>query len=386
MNALSLCLSLTLPLQTAPPATIDFAEAWSAVEGRIERGYYARDTRKEEMTRLLAEAAPKAKSAKSMAEFSKTVNDMILKFKDSHFGFMTVEDQDYYTFTGLAGAPEDMPHIGAYFKPAGDGYTVTMVMEGLPGAEAGLRKGDVIKTVAGKPFTPVMALKDRQGETLEFAIEREGKPMKLNIEVNRGPALRMFLDGSRNSSRVIEFKGKKYGYFHLWMMANDDFRNALSSAVYGKLRDTDGFILDLRDGYGGRPEGFGDPFFRPEVMMESRIGNGAGMKQLFGYGRPLVVLINAGSRSAKEVFSFVIKKSKRGTLIGETTGGRVLGTSPTRLNAWSFLAIPLVEVLTDGERIEGKGVTPDIAVTKEFDAEGKDLYVERALEFLSSGR
>ena len=107
------------------------------------------------------------------------------------------------------------------------------------------------------------------------------------------------------------------------------------------------------------------------------------MKQLFGYGKPMVLVTNGGSRSAKEVFSFLMKKSKRATLVGSTTAGHVLGTTPARLNDWAYLEIPIVDVLTDGKRIEGKGVSPDVPVKNEFDEKGKDLYIEKALEILS---
>jgi len=106
------------------------------------------------------------------------------------------------------------------------------------------------------------------------------------------------------------------------------------------------------------------------------------MHQMLGYQKPLVLLINEGSRSAKEVLSYVFKKSRRATLIGSNTAGNVLGTSPMRLNEWAYLEIPMVEVFTDGTRLEGKGVAPDIKVPVETDASGKDLYVESATKFL----
>ena len=108
------------------------------------------------------------------------------------------------------------------------------------------------------------------------------------------------------------------------------------------------------------------------------------MKQLFGYGRPLVVLINGGSRSAKEVFSAIIKKSGRGKLIGQTTAGHVLGTFPQRIADWAYLEIPMVDVKVDGTRIEGSGVKPDIEVTPEYAPDGTDRVLQEALRQLTS--
>jgi carboxyl-terminal processing protease len=282
---------------------------------------------------------------------------------------------------------QEMAHIDAWFRPGKDGYTVQMVLNGGQAEKAGLRKGDLVVSIENQPFTPVQSMMPYIGKEATIRFKRGGKEFQGKVEVQQDPAMQMFLDASRRSTKVIEHGGKKIGYFHLWTQANDSFRNALSNAVYGPLSQTDAFILDLRDGFGGRPEGFADPFFRPESTLEWKMNpNAPGMKQLFGYQRPLVVLINEGSRSAKEVLSQILKSSKRATLIGSTTAGHVLGTSPMPIEDWAYLEIPMVEVITDGVRLEGKGVEPNIALPAEFDAEGNDLHLKRALEFLTAGR
>jgi carboxyl-terminal processing protease len=39
--------------------------------------------------------------------------------------------------------------------------------------------------------------------------------------------------------------------------------------------------------------------------------------------KPIVLLINDGVRSGKEIFAYAMKKSKRATLVGSTTAGEV---------------------------------------------------------------
>lgn len=366
------------PVEAKP---LDFKATWKRVESAISTRYYARVARKDEMDKLFAKYGPIAGEAKNREEFSGAVNAMIKDFGDSHFDFLTTEDQGFYTLGAFVNPNlPDMPNVGAWFKKTGDGYTVQMVLEGGPAAAEDVRKGDLVMRVDGKPFSPVNSIKDLIGKKANFQIKRGGQTLDKSLDVRGAKGMNLFLEATRNSVQIIEKNGKKIGYIHLWTMANDDFRNALSSAVYGRLKDTDGFILDIRDGFGGRPEGFGDPFFRPEANVEWKFGPSAGQKQLFGYGRPLVVLINEGSRSAKEVFSYLIKKSGRGTLVGTTTAGHVLGTSPMPLDDWAMLEIPMVDVVTDGNRLEGKGVSPDIEVKPEFDAAGKDRILEKGLE------
>jgi carboxyl-terminal processing protease len=275
-----------------------------------------------------------------------------------------------------------MPNIGAWFRPVANGFAIQMLLNGGPAAEAGLRKGDVVTNVDGHSFTPIESIADKVGKKVQITYMRGSNRQTADVEVKQGTGTQFFSDGTRSSQTIIERDGKKYAYIHLWTMSNETEKSMLANAVYGRLKDTDGFILDIRDGFGGRPEGFGDPFFRPEVNL-SWDSPMFSQKQLFGYQRPLVVLINKGSRSAKEVFAFIMKDSKRATLVGEKTGGNVLGTSPSPVGDWGYLEIPMVDVKANGVRLEKVGVAPDIAVPQEFDASGKDLYVEEAIKVLS---
>lgn len=377
------------PILDSPPSALvllqapNFGETWKSVESSIRSRYYARQSRKAEMEALFARYAEAAKGAKSEAEFSVIVNKMIEDFKDSHFAFLSNDMQGYYNFDSLARGKnaEEMPHIGAWFRKDKDGYTVHMVLNGMPAEKADIRKGDRMVSVDGKPFSPIEAFRNSVGKSVQVVVRRSGKDFVKQVDVVSQRASEMFLEATRNSARIIEQGGKKLAYVHLWTMSpSEDMKNVLPGLVYGRFRDTDGFILDIRDGFGGRPEGYGDPFFRPESRIEWKFGETAGNTELFGYGRPLVVLINEGSRSAKEVFSHIIKRSGRGTLVGRTTAGHVLGTTPQRVGSWAYIEIPIVDVIADGVRIEGKGVSPNIPVAQEFDADGKDQFLAKGVE------
>lgn len=364
----------------------DFASAWATVETSIRNRYYARDVREKEMNSLLNEYRPLASTTTTREAFSTVVNQMIRDFKDSHFSFITRADQAFYVMDALANAqmPAEAPHFGAWFRKTVDGYTVQMVLNGTEAERKDFRKGDVVLTVDQKPFSPIAALDEKVGKDVQLEVRRRDRVIQKSVHVDRGPLLEAFLNASRDSRRVIDRNGRKIGYFHLWTQAQEAFRNALSSAVYGPLSKTDAMILDLRDGFGGRPEGYADPFFRPEVAIESRLSDSLRVDQIFGYQRPLVVLINGGSRSAKEVLSFILKKSKRATLVGIPTAGNVLGTLPQKIGDWAYLEIPMTDMRVDGVRLENNGVKPDVAVPVEFDDEGHDLVLEAGLKILES--
>lgn len=384
MSLLTSVIALACLAPASPPQG-NFEKTWQSIESIIRARYFARESRKEEMDRNLKVFGEKAKAAKTRYEFSNHVNAMIAAFKDSHFDFLTNEDQGFYSMRALLNQQSQpkMPHIDAWFVPVASGYQIRMVMNSGAAERAGLRKGDVITKIDGKPFSPIASMAPYVGKEATIEYQRQAVTMQAKVQVEEDPALTMFLNGSTRSTRIIDRKDKKIGYFRLWTMTTDAFRNALSAAVYGALRDTDAIILDLRDGFGGRPEGFADPFFRPEVNIEWKFGERTSSKQLFGYQRPLAVLINEGSRSAKEVISFIFKASKRATLIGTNTAGHVLGTSPVPVEDWAVLEVPMVEVIANGIRLEGVGVSPDIKVEPEFDSEGNDRIVQAALAHLA---
>ncbi|HVT12143.1 MAG TPA: S41 family peptidase [Fimbriimonadaceae bacterium] len=363
---------------------VDFANAWSRIRSAIETRYYARTQQHDRMESLLNRYESDAKAATNQADFEKSVNQMIADFGDSHFGFFTKSDQGFYMMESLVkreGGTE-MPNIGAWFRPEGNGYAIQMLLNGGTAEKAGLRKGDIVTRIDGDPFSPVDSLARFVGKAAKIDYVRNHVPMSADVEVGEATGHDFFLNGTRASIKTIDFQGKKYGYIHLWTMSDEEEKSTLANAVYGKLKNTAGFILDIRDGFGGRPEGFGDPFFRPDVHL-SWEAQGFTNDELFGYGRPLVVLIDKGSRSAKEVFAYIMKTSKRATLVGEKTGGNVLGTSPSPVGDWGYLEIPMVDVKANGVRLEKVGVAPDIAVPQEFDANGHDLYIEEALKVLS---
>lgn len=381
-----LLLAPITPLQTEPGAKPEsFLALWDRADGFIRSMYYARNVKRDEMERLLNEHAPRARAAKDRDEFGRVMHELTKKFGDSHFAFLPDSEQGFYSFDALAQGDKarSMPHIGAWFKREGDAFTVQMVLEGMAAEKAGLRKGDVVRTVDGRPFSPIDALADKVDREVTVTYERGGQTREATVRVTSQPALAMFLEATRNSARIIERDGKRYGYVHLWTMAGDAFRTYL----HGRIRayqNTDGFILDLRSGFGRRPEGYADPFFRPDIELEWRSPGGGGSKERYGYAKPLVVLTDGGSRSAKEVLAAILKKSGRATLVGSRTAGDVLGTTPLRLADWCYLEIPLVEVYVSGDRLEGVGVEPDVPVPVERGPEDRDEYLETALAVLGS--
>jgi carboxyl-terminal processing protease len=103
----------------------------------------------------------------------------------------------------------------------------------------------------------------------------------------------------------------------------------------------------------------------------------------FQWRKPVVMLVNNGSRSGKEILAYGFQKYKLGKVIGTKTAGAVVGGSPFLLKDGNLLYLAVIDVLVDGERLEGKGVIPDIEVPFPLEyAQGKDPQLEKAVEVL----
>jgi carboxyl-terminal processing protease len=95
------------------------------------------------------------------------------------------------------------------------------------------------------------------------------------------------------------------------------------------------------------------------------------------------MVVNNGSRSGKEILAYGFKKYGLGKLIGTKTAGAVVGGSPFLLEDDNLLYLAVVDVWIDGERLEGKGVIPDIEVPFPLEyAQGKDPQFNKAVDVL----
>lgn len=327
-----------------------------------------------------------AASAKSRAEFQTIVNRLLAELRASHTGYFTDDDLDFYLLKSLFQNDYDsiqMEHIGVLGSDREGAFTVQAALDGSPAEGAGIRPGDRILDADGQRFTAVGSFKGRAGMAVKLTIDRpgEGKRTVTVIPVRQNPQ-RMFVEASQKSARIITRGARRFGYFHLWTMSSDLVREAMDAALLGKLAATDGLVLDLRDGYGGRPQRFTDVLFRPDIEWTQKGRDGRAVSYRTGYGKPIVVLINKGTRSAKESFAYQIKKTGRGPLVGTATAGAFLGAGGFPMGTDGYLELPVVDLALDGKRLEGVGVAPDVVVEAEDPYGPNDAQLKRALDLL----
>jgi carboxyl-terminal processing protease len=310
---------------------------------------------------------------------------MLAELKTSHTRYYTKLDPGYYILQVVFGKPDAHRNgIGVVTKKIEERYHVIAVMKSTSAEKAGILLGDWLVEVDGHPFHPIRSFENKADQELELIVQRgplESTRQKLKVTpVDMKEKDRLGND-SHASLKIIEYKGRRFAYVRLWWLRGVEMKNALEYGIY-RANQTEGIIIDIRDGFGGD---MGYEFIAPflqyglgEVTVEST-GRQQTFKSTAGCNKPVVVLINGGSRSGKETLAYLFKKTGRGVLVGERTAGYVTGGRKKDISSDSFLYYGAFMMLLDGKCLEGVGVEPDVLVP--FDvrfAAGKDIQLERA--------
>lgn len=339
-------------------------------------------------------------TAQSIEEASLVINQMLAELNTSHTRFYTKSEPAYYQLLGIFNDrgfskqikkifPDgkiDYPGIGIFTKDINKKIFITAILDNSPAAKAGLKVGDQILAVDGKPYQPIQSFAEKVGQEVKLSIQRtpNAKSIELPVVPKKLDPNTLFVETMKDSVKIIERNNKKIGYVHIWSYAGDQYQELLINEIaYGKLKDADALILDLRDGWGGADPNYLN-IFTDKVPILTQIPRDGVKRNLdFQWRKPVVMLVNNGSRSGKEILAYGFKKYKLGTVVGTKTAGAVVGGSPFLLEDGNLLYLAVVDVLVDGERLEGKGVVPDIEVpfTIEY-AQGKDPQLEKSIEVL----
>jgi carboxyl-terminal processing protease len=250
--------------------------------------------------------------------------------------------------------------VGMSVGPRNNKVIVIAPFVGTPAYKAGIRPGDIIAAVDGKPTDNMTTsdvadlLKGAKGTTVHITIVREGAEKPLEFTVVRDEIPRYSVD--------LAFEIKPgIGYMHVngfTETTEHEVGQALENfQSQGELK---GLILDLRQNPGGLlSEGVGvaDKFLHkgqvivshhgrnsPEKVYRAAHGNG-------GKDYPLVVLVNRGTASAAEIVSGAIQDHDRGLVVGESTFGKGLVQTVYPLSENTGLALTTAKYYTPSGRL-----------------------------------
>jgi carboxyl-terminal processing protease len=264
--------------------------------------------------------------------------------------------------------------VGVVEQPKSDGVHIEQVIAGGPAAKAGLRAGEVIVAVDGRPLTGLTAAEQAAAEIRGPA----GTKVTLRIRGHgRVTVTRQTLKAPLTTTKTITVKGRRVAVIHL-----SEFAQGAAQAVGAAVRQADrrhaqGIVLDLRENPGGlvsEAVSLVSEFVRSGkvVTLRARMHpNDPQILTVTGHPidttTPLVVLVNRDTASAAEITTAALRDDHRAVVTGTRTYGKGVFQQTFPLASGGLLDITVGSYYTPagvnlgggGPKL-GAGITPDI--------------------------
>jgi tricorn protease len=310
--------------------------------------------------------------------------------------------------SGLLPIPEETTaELGLLYDEshAGPGLKIAEVLKRGPADRRGLnlKAGDIIMAIDGVELSPQVdlsrVLNDKVGEAVTLHVlnsptaDPKDPKARRRIEitaVSRAAVQDLMYERwvARNAACVSELSKGKLGYIHIPSMDEAGLDRFVRD-LYSDNFDKEAIVLDVRFNSGGftHDQVLNYLGAKEHTLFRQRNGNEGLVLRSYDrkWTKPLVLLINNRSYSDAEIFPSAFRTLGLGKLVGQPTGGFVIGTSSIRLIDGSMFRIPRTGVYTvRGVNMEKEGVRPDVLVEPHPDqtARGIDVQLEKAVEVL----
>jgi carboxyl-terminal processing protease len=269
---------------------------------------------------------------------------------------------------------------------------------GSPAEKAGVRTGDILKTIDTRhtrplaPFVGQRLLKGAPGSVVKLTLLRGGSdPIELSLVRERlaaPPVKGRVLDGGTGYVKVPEITGR----------VADDIRGELETLRKAGARR---LVLDMRGAAFGAPADgvkVAELFLKGGVVAKLSGARHAEEVLSADPGRaawdlPVAALVDVGTAGAGEVVAAALLDSGRGEVVGQRTFGRAPFQRVVTLPEGGLVVTVARYASPKGTPIHGKGVEPSVAVELPDDEEDEattrtpetDAVLQKAIEVLEQG-
>lgn len=375
-----------------------------AARDDIRKNYYDPTFRGIDLDARTKLAEERIKQAQSNGEMFGIIARMLLEFNDSHTAFVPPQRSTRIEY-------------GWQVQTFGDDCYVIAVKPKSDAEAKGLKPGDKVLKIDGiapnrsnlwvyhylynllSPRTVVNVEVQSPGEQprrleLKSKVDSGRKIFDLTSSLDLNAYWRELEDEARmNDHRAIEVNKD----IAIWRMPEFDLTSEGVDERVDKIKKYKTLILDLRRNGGGAVETLqrlvGNLFDHDITVGNMKLRKEskpmlAKTRGDSGYKGRLFVLVDSESYSASEVFARVVQLEKRGTVLGDHTGGKVMRSRlyphQIGLETVIFYAVSVTDadiIMGDGKSLEGIGVSPDevLLPTAEDLRSQKDPVLARAV-------
>lgn len=368
--------SITLGASSGQPQDVDFAafwQAWNLLQNNFVQTH-ASGTTPTDQEKVYGAIAGLADS-----------------YGDPYTVFLPPADAQQFN-EDISGA---FGGVGMELGERGGSLTVVAPLKDSPAAAAGVRSGDIILGIDGKPAehlaveAAVKLIRGTVGTSVTLILKRAGEPSPLTIKIVR-QTIKIPIINTYNRADGI-FVIELYSFSE---NSTDLFRQALRQFfASGSTK----LILDLRGNPGGYLEAAVQmaSYFLPVgevVVTEDFKGKGDNVAhRSIGYNvfankrLSMAILVDQGSASASEILAGALSQNGVAKLVGTRTFGKGSVQQLMKLGDGAELKITIARWLTpNGQSISDGGLEPDIKAdrTPEEYVAGKDPQKDAAVSWL----
>jgi carboxyl-terminal processing protease len=280
--------------------------------------------------------------------------------------------------------------VGMSVHPAKNGLVITDTFEGSPARKVGLRGGDVITEVNGKPIAgaginvTTDKIKGPPGTFVRLTVERGDKTLHFRVA-------RAKITVPEVKGKIIKRDGTKFAYVSL---------ASFSSGVHGLVRQevdkllkkgARGVLFDLRGNPGG--------LLREGVLVSSIFIDKGTIVTTKGRAEPthvykaegdaiasnipMVVLVDQGTASSSEITTGALKDRARARVVGTRTFGKGVFQEIEPLENGGVLDLTVGRYyMPHGEPLPKNGIQPQVRASDDPKTK-KDEALSAAVDTLA---